>query len=161
MFNRTFALKLHKIEWQCSLCLFVRVIHLNLLFVVERMSDVGKIPGYFTSEFSTFCLASQNVFNSDMKNSGFVSFGANLTHFGSKSVHTGLVTGYWISCLPSPGEISVRHRPSADNTSCHRAGRFGHKVGQNSIKRDFLKMISVHIGSVKPEFRMSRICPLW
>ena len=46
--------------------------------------NMGQIRGFFRSDFSAFGAPAPNALKSDLKSPGFVTFGANLTHFGDK-----------------------------------------------------------------------------
>ena len=52
------------------------------------LPQMGQIRGFFQIRFSTFWRPAPKCTESDLKKiPGFVPFGANLTHFGPKSVH--------------------------------------------------------------------------
>ena len=53
----------------------------------SKVGQIGKIRDFFRSDFSTFWL----ILEPDLKNPGFVSFGAILVHLGPKSDIPGII----------------------------------------------------------------------
>ena len=58
--------------------------------ICQNWVQIGQILDFFRSDFSTFWLGSQNVIKSDLKNPGFVPFGAYLTNISPKFAMSGI-----------------------------------------------------------------------